>query len=122
MRPTHQALPFHAALPWSPSGFIPMPPMGYPLAYCSGPTGIMPTNNAMNFIGKKKSPAKKRSAKSSKNKTPSKKRPSQAGDNAEGDAGLLRGVTMRPSGKWVSAVTVVLLCLVNILLIYTFLY
>ena len=88
MRPTHQALPFHAALPWSPSGFIPMPPMGYPLAYCSGPTGIMPTNNAMNFQGKKKSPTSERTASSSKTKAPSKKRPSQAGDNAEGDAGL----------------------------------
>lgn len=103
MRPSHQAIPFHTAIPGGPPGFIHMPPLGYPVTYCPPPpTSAMQSNNVGSLQVKKKSPNKKRNVKSSKNKTPSKKKPSQTLDGADGDAGLLRGVTMRPSGKWVS--------------------
>jgi len=91
VHPTHQTLPFH------PPAFLPMPPMGsgcyrYPPIPAPG-APIVPRPHK-----KQKSPVKKRPSK--KAKTPAKK--GRVGAyGADGDAGLLRGVTMRPSGKWV---------------------
>lgn len=85
---------------------MPMPPVGmphgavgYPLSYHPPPK--MNTAAAIPPMSKKKTPTKKRIPKS-KSKTPSKKRSASSDGDGESSSGLLRGVTMRPSGKWVS--------------------
>eukprot|EP00816_Leptocylindrus_hargravesii_P013910 CAMPEP_0196809502 /NCGR_PEP_ID=MMETSP1362-20130617/9430_1 /TAXON_ID=163516 /ORGANISM="Leptocylindrus danicus, Strain CCMP1856" /LENGTH=503 /DNA_ID=CAMNT_0042184215 /DNA_START=545 /DNA_END=2056 /DNA_ORIENTATION=+ len=100
IRPNHQMASFRTTL--GGPGFLPMPPVGmggpvgYPVSYRPPPT--MNTAAPVPPNSKKKTPSKKRIPKS-KSKTPSKKR-STPSDGDGDSSGLLRGVTMRPSGKW----------------------